>query len=120
VKQLRRRFPAATIMMWGGLVSSLVLLLATLLSGEPLLAFTWRGWVVLLGLALVSQVGGRGLIAYALAHLPAPFSSVTLLLQPVVATFFAWLLLNEVLGGWQAIGGVVVLLGIWLARRGSR
>jgi drug/metabolite transporter (DMT)-like permease len=120
VKQLRNRFSAAIIMTWGGLVASVALLLITLLSGEHLLALTLQGWTVLIGLALVSQVGGQGLIAYALAHLPAPFSSVTLLLQPVIAAFLAWLILNEVLGGWQALGGIIVLAGIWLARRGSR
>jgi drug/metabolite transporter (DMT)-like permease len=120
IKQLRSRFSTPTIMTWGGIVSSIAVLIIAVLSGEQLLAFTLLGWAMLFGLALISQVGGQGLIAYALAHLPAPFSSVTLLLQPVVAAFLAWLILDEVLGPWQALGGVIVLVGIWLARRGSR
>jgi drug/metabolite transporter (DMT)-like permease len=60
------------------------------------------------------------LIAYALAHLPAGFSSVSLLFQPVMAAVFAWVLLAEPLVALQIAGGVVVLVGIWLARRGSR
>jgi drug/metabolite transporter (DMT)-like permease len=55
----------------------------------------------------------------ALAHLPASFSSVSLLLQPVIATFLAWLIFNESIGLWQALGGVTVLVGIFLARWGS-
>jgi drug/metabolite transporter (DMT)-like permease len=74
---------------------------------------------VVLGLALVSHAAGQGLIAYALAHLPAAFSSVGLLLQPVVAALFAWLLLAEPLAALQVAGGMVVLAGIYLARRGS-
>ena len=62
----------------------------------------------------------QGLIAYALAHLPAAFSSVSLLLQPVMAAIFAWLLLAEPLSPLQFAGGAVVLAGIYLARRGSR
>jgi drug/metabolite transporter (DMT)-like permease len=120
VKKLRARFSAAAIMAWGGLAASTAILLVTILSGEQLLALTLFGWAILIGLALISQVGGQGLIAYALAHLPAPFSSVTLLLQPVVAAVLAWFILNETLGPWQAVGGVTVLVGIWLARRGSR
>lgn len=120
VKQLRGHFSAATIMMWGGLASCAAILFIVLLSGEQFLALTLTGWVVLISLALVSQVGGQGLIAYALRHLPAPFSSVTLLLQPVVATFLAWVILNETLSPWQALGGAIVLAGIWLARYGSR
>jgi drug/metabolite transporter (DMT)-like permease len=77
------------------------------------------GWWILVGLALVSHAAGQGLIAYALAHLPAAFSSVSLLFQPVMAAIFAWLLLAEPLAALQIAGGVVVLVGIYLARRGS-
>ena len=120
VKELRDDFSAATIMTWSGIMSAATLLPIALLSGEGLIVFTARGWVVLVGLALISHVGGQGLIAYALAHLPAAFSSVGLLLQPAVAALFAWTILNEPIGAWQALGGAVVLAGIVLARQGSR
>jgi drug/metabolite transporter (DMT)-like permease len=120
IKQLRSQYRTPMIMMWTGLVASTLLLIAAIISDEQILAVTLAGWLVLIGLALVSQVGGQGLITFSLRHLPAPFSSVTLLLQPVVATFIAWLLFDEILEGWQAVGAVVVLVGIWLARRGSR
>ena len=77
------------------------------------------GWWILIGLALISHAAGQGLIAYALAHLPAPFSSVGLLLQPVVAALFAWALLSEPVVALQIAGGLVVLAAIWLARRAS-
>jgi drug/metabolite transporter (DMT)-like permease len=44
---------------------------------------------------------------------------VSLLIQPVMAALFAWVLFGEALGAMQFIGGAVVLAGIWLARRGS-
>jgi len=119
VKRLRGDFSVATIMAWGGMVTAAALLLVALFSGEPLFPSSSRGWRPLIGLALISQVAGQGLIAYALAHLPAAFSSVTLLLEPVMATIFAWLILNEMLGPWQALGGVLVLGGIFVARRVS-
>jgi drug/metabolite transporter (DMT)-like permease len=58
---------------------------------------------MLLGVAFVSQVGGQSLITYALADLPAAFSSVGLLLQPAV-TMLAWAILGEALGWRQALG----------------
>ncbi len=70
------------------------------------------------GLAFVSHAGGQVAITYALAYLPAAFSSLTLLLQPVVAAILAWVLLSEPIGPMQAIGGIVVLAGILVARRG--
>jgi drug/metabolite transporter (DMT)-like permease len=100
-------------------VTSVILLPVALASGEALLPQTPMGWLKLLGLAWISHSAGQGLIAYALAHLPAAFSSVGLLFQPVMAAAFAWLLLGEPLVALQVAGGVVVLIGIYLARRGS-
>jgi drug/metabolite transporter (DMT)-like permease len=88
-------------------------------SGETLLPPSAMGWLTLLGLAWISQCAGQGLIAFSLAHLPAAFSSVSLLFQPVMAALFAWLLLAEPLTPPQIAGGGIVLAGIYLARRGS-
>ena len=100
-------------------ITAIFLLPAALASGDQMLPASAYGWWILIGLALVSHAAGQGLIAYALAHLPAAFSSVSLLLQPVMAALFAWLILSESLVPLQIIGGLVVLAGIYLARRGS-
>ena len=100
-------------------LTAVILLPAAWLSGEALLPPTAGSWAKLLGLALVSHSAGQGLIAYALAHLPAGFSSAGLLLQPVMAALFAWIILSEPLGSLQAAGGVAVLAGLYLAKRGS-
>lgn len=120
VSRLRAEFSTATIMAWSAAATCACLLVLAMVLGEPLIALSAGGWAVLAALALVSHVGGQGLIAYALAHLPAPFSSVGLLLQPVLAAALAWWLLGEALRPWQLAGGLVVLAGIALARRGSR
>ncbi len=120
VKYLRREFSVATIMTWNSLVMCLLLLPAAFLAGETILPANLQGWLVLLALALLIHIGGQGLIAFGLGHLPATFSSVTLLLQPVMAAIFAWLLLNELLSPRQIVGGIVVLVGIIIARRGSQ
>jgi len=44
---------------------------------------------------------------YGFAHLPAAFSSVSLLLQPVLAAIYAWALLGEAVGPMQTLGGLV-------------
>jgi drug/metabolite transporter (DMT)-like permease len=120
VKHLREDFKTVTIMFWSGLPSALTLLGIALLSKESLLPVSTEGWMVLIGLALISHVGGQSLIAYALAHLSAAFSSVGLLVQPVTAAILAWLILSETLGMFQALGGILVLIGILIARRGSQ
>ena len=100
-------------------ITAIVLFPIALVTREPMIPHSAAGWWILAGLALVSHAAGQGLIAYALAHLPAAFSSVSLLFQPVMAAIFAWLLLAEPLAPLQIAGGVVVLVGIYLARRGS-
>lgn len=107
------------LMAWSTTITALALLPVALLSPQPMLPAGAGGWLVLLGLALVTQILGQGLIAYAFAHLSASLSSVSLLIQPVVATFAAWVIFGEAVGAAQVIGGAVVLAGIWLARRGS-
>jgi drug/metabolite transporter (DMT)-like permease len=116
VSRLRQSRSAVAVMWWSGLACSLVLLPIVLWLGEPLWPQSLQGWAVLIALALLSQVCGQGLIAYALAHLPASFSAVSLLVQPVAAAVFAWMLLNEAFGLQQAIGGMIVLAGIVLCR----
>jgi drug/metabolite transporter (DMT)-like permease len=120
VKGLRERGAATLqVMALTSTLTAAILLPVALATGEPMLPSSAYGWWILLGLALISHAAGQGFIAYALAHLPAPFSSVGLLLQPVVAAFFAWVLLAEPVVTLQIVGGVVVLAAIWLARRGS-
>jgi drug/metabolite transporter (DMT)-like permease len=120
VKHLRRTFSTATIMAWSGLSASPALFLVALASGERLVPTHASGWMVVLALALISQVGGQSLIAYAFAHLPASFSSLSLLLQPAVAALLAWIILAEPLGLVQAFGGAVILCGITVAGRANR
>lgn len=116
VSRQRRVFSALDVMFWSSAASAVVLLPLTLVAGETLWPADARGWAVLAGLALVVHIGGQGLIAWAMAHLPASFSSATLLVQPLAAAGFAWVLLGEGFGPLQAIGGLIVLAGILLCR----
>ena len=107
------------LMAWSTSMTAVALLPVALLSPQPSLPQSPAGWAILAALALVSQVLGQGLIAFGFVHLSASLSSVSLLLQPVLATLLAWALFSETIGPSQLIGGGVVLGGIWLARRGS-
>ena len=115
VTRLRARVATSGIMAWSGLVTAVALLPVAFLSGEQFFPETAMGWVMLVGLALISQIAGQSLIAYAMAHLAATFSSVGLLLQPVMAAIFAWVLLGETMGAVQIACGIMVLIGIRIA-----
>ena len=94
-----------------------LLLLPVALASEHFLPQGAYGWSVLAGMALIAQAGGQSLIAFAFARLPAAMSSLSLVLQPVLAAVFAWMLLGESMTPVQIAGGVIVLAGILLARR---
>jgi drug/metabolite transporter (DMT)-like permease len=76
-----------------------------------------RSFLALLGLGLVSQLGGYLALTYALGHLPATVTSVSLLSQGPLTALLAALLLGEPLTGAQILGGALVLAGVGLANR---
>ena len=119
VGRAREGLATSLLMAVGGAVAAVMILVAALALGEQVWPQTWRGWSVVLGLALVSQCAGQGLIAWGLAHVPVRFGALVLLLQPLVAVLVAWVLFAETLGAVQVLGAVVVLGGIHLARRAN-
>ena len=40
--------------------------------------------------------------------------------EPVIASLVAWLVLGELLTGWQIVGGLVTLAGIGIAENARR
>lgn len=115
--KMRERFSTTSIMIWSSGAGALAILPFAWWSEPMLVPLTFAGWAVLLALSWLSQAGGQSLITFALAWLPTTFSSLALLLQPVVAAVLAWLVLDEALTVWQALGGSIVLVGIWIARQ---
>ena len=115
---VRSRFSTLRIMVWTTFSAAICMLPLAFFFEVGMVPGTLFGWAMVLGLAFISHVGGQGLVTYALAYLPTAFSSLTLLLQPVVAALLAWALLSEPIGAMQAVGGLIVLLGILVARRG--
>jgi drug/metabolite transporter (DMT)-like permease len=119
IKAASERTGTANIMAISSTVAAVILFPYALATADVFLPLSPGGWLVLIGLALIPHVAGQSLIAWGFAHLPAAFSSVSLLLQPVLAAIYAWVLLGEAVAPLQMLGGVVVLAGIYLAKRGS-
>ena len=109
VSHLRDRFSAALIMTVSGVPAVLVLLATVLFAGESLWVPTFHAWLILFGVAWISHAGGQTLIAFAMAHLPATFSSLNLLLQPVIAACLAWWLLGETLNATHLFGAAMII-----------
>lgn len=117
--QLRKGRDSAVINLWTCVIGAPILLLAALLAGQDIVPATGRDWALMIGLGVVSQACGQGLIVWGLAHLPSSFSSVALLVAPIAAAVFAGLILDEMLTGLQVLGMIVVLAGVYGAWRAS-
>ncbi|MEM6902677.1 MAG: DMT family transporter [Pseudomonadota bacterium] len=119
VARLGKRLDALTIMAWTSLITAPVLLILALALGEPIWPETMFGWAMLASLAVISHVAGQSFIVYGFSYLNSTFASTSLLLQPVIAAILAWIIFGEALGPLHIIGGLVVMSGIYLARRAS-
>ena len=56
---------------------------------------------------------------FSLGRLPQPFASVVVLLQPVIAAFYALIVFTEKLSALEMAGMLVALLGIYIAKVGN-
>jgi drug/metabolite transporter (DMT)-like permease len=74
-------------------------------------------WLVFLSTAIVSQLIGYMSLAYALGHLPASIVSPTMILQPILTTLLAIPLLDEIPSIWQAVGGGIALVVIYIVNQ---
>jgi drug/metabolite transporter (DMT)-like permease len=100
-----------------GLVGTLPVVLTVPTTGPVLLAGADVGWFA----AAALLVGVSTVVAYltgvaAIARIGAARGALVALLEVVVSTVAAWLLLGELPGAFQLVGGVLILTGVALTR----
>lgn len=106
----RGQFGSWSLLVWVSLFGAPVLLGIALLLGEPV----WpQAWGPVVGLFILSQLVGQGLMVFSLKYFPPLVVGLALLTQPVVASIYGWLAFGEVLSGMDIVG--MVLVGAALA-----
>lgn len=110
---------AGLVMARSTVVTTAALFVVVLVAGESFRPASLSGVWALVALALVSQVGGQGLLAVALGVLPAAFSSLVIFLEAVAAAGLGWAVLGEPVTVPQMIGGAAILAGVFIARPSS-
>ncbi len=116
-RQARRQTGTLQFMWLSSFGATGVLLIYCLAQGLPLGGFSAATYGNLLALGLISHVMGWLSINYALGHLRASVTSVSLLGQPVITALISVPLLGEALSAAQIAGGALVLAGIGFANR---
>ena len=116
VQAARAGASAARVTFEMSLITAAILFGIAILAEPHVLPASLEGAVVLVALALISHTGGQGLLSIALGRLPAVFSSLVIFLEAIAAAGFAWAILGEAVTLVQALGGLFIVAGIWIAR----
>ncbi len=77
------------------------------------------GWVLIAWMILLGTVLPYVLVMRGISKLNPATASTIGMLEPILAGFFAWMLLSESLSAVQLIGAATVLVGIYFADRAS-
>jgi drug/metabolite transporter (DMT)-like permease len=116
VQAARKTTSAARLTFEATVVTAAILFVVALVAERSMLPHTLRGLAALLAMAWISHTGGQGLLSIALGRLPAAFSSLVIFLEAIAAAGFGWLILGEPVSAVQALGGLAILAGIYVAR----
>jgi drug/metabolite transporter (DMT)-like permease len=116
-QQGRKRLDTLSYIWWMCLSSSISLFIISLIFGMPIFGYSQQTYLAFLGSAIVTQVGGYLATTYALGHIPASVVSPTMIGQPVMTALLAIPFLGEILPANQWLGGLGVIMGIFLVHR---
>lgn len=111
-QSVRRDVSALTYSVLAYLTSAAVLLLYTLVRGEPLAGYGLQTWMAFVGIALIATVGGQFVFNLLLKQLPASAVTMSILGEPIGTCILAYLFLHESISVQQAIGIVTIIGGL--------
>jgi drug/metabolite transporter (DMT)-like permease len=100
--------------------AALTLLPVALLLDAQLWGYSGETWFWLWAITLGPQIMGHTVFNWALRYVEASVVSGTILAEPVASAFLAWLILSEKPGLPTILGGVVVLVGLFMLLHGYR
>lgn len=72
------------------------------------------GWGIFLIFVFVSYVGGQGLFFIVFGWLLIVFFLLVIFLEVIVVVIIVWVLFNELVLLLQVVGGMIILVGIWV------
>jgi len=108
---------AATQMLIGGLFQVIV----GLSIGEAEhFEFTENGVYAFIYLAIFGSFIAYGSYIYAIEHLPISFVTTYAYINPVIALFAGWFVLDEILSFEIILAAIIILFGVWLINWGNR
>ena len=96
------------------LIASLTLLIINLFFLQSITLYSINDLIFIILLALFSTIFGHSLYNYAIKKIKATNISMFLLMEPILSSIFAFLILGEVPEPNLYVGGVLIIIGIFL------
>ncbi len=113
--RVRRSLTTYIALVYG--VAMLTLLLIVFVGRQPMLGFSLPAYGWMLALGLVPQLVGHSTLNWALQYLSATYVAIITLAEPLGSGILAYVILGETVSWSTAIGGVLILVGIYIASR---
>ncbi|WP_443969929.1 DMT family transporter [Sphingobium sp. CR28] len=113
MQSARRTLPTWWLLALSTAACAPVVLLMAVAAGERIMP---RNWLPLIGIALVSQIIGQGLLTYALPHFTPLVIGLALLTQPVVSAIIGWIGFGETLSAIDFAGAAIIAFALVLVR----
>ncbi|HWJ02776.1 MAG TPA: DMT family transporter [Verrucomicrobiae bacterium] len=98
-------------------ICEIIVLLAVAGTGTSLSPGSLNGFWILVLLAIIPTIFGHTLLNWSIKYVKTPVIAISLLGEPVGASILALLILREVPTSGQMLGGIIILLGIFLYNR---
>lgn len=111
-RQLRKKLSTIpyTALVYGA--AALILLMVVILRREPVFSYRLETYGWLLALGILPQLLGHSLFNWSLKYVSAAYVSLSLLGEPIGTIILAFLFLKESPTSLEAVGAVLILIGI--------
>jgi len=96
-------------------ISTVVIFISCLLAKLNFSPLSWKNFILFLLLALIPTLLGHTLYNYILKFVKAHLVGMTILGEPLGATFLAFLIFKEIPAYTIYLGGILIFIGIWIA-----
>lgn len=117
--KLRKRLDIITYITIVYTFSAIFLLVISLIMRLEFTGYKSSSYIFMILLAVVPQLLGHSSFNWALRYLNPTFVSISILGEPICASFLAYIIFNEKIEGMQFIGISLIFIGIILGSRSS-
>jgi len=116
-RRVRREVPLSGYAFATYGTATVILLIVCAVMRQPIIGFSTQDYVWLILLGLGPQLIGHTSLNWALEYLQASVVSIVTLAEPIGATILAYIIFGEALTPTKAVGGLIIIIGIYLGIR---